>query len=251
MKTRISTVAMVAMVLAGTSIGAGASPSWAATPFDEANIFLELNDTDGDLGIHALIDGDPWKELELESPNGGEKLKVTANGSMRSHGLTELFFESAEPTFDEVAPSTFFRRFPAGMWKISGVTIDGKRLASTDLLRHVLAAPPENVEVSGIPAAEDCDVVPLPVVSEPVVISWDPVTTSHPEIGRTGRIKVVKYQLIVEREDDNLSVDLPPDVTEFELPEDFTGLADEFKFEIIVREASGNQTAVESCFEIQ
>jgi hypothetical protein len=40
-------------------------------------------------------------------------------------------------------------------------------------------------------------------------------------------------------------------VTEFEVPEDFTGLGDAFKFEIVVREETGNQTAVESCFEIE
>ena len=38
-------------------------------PFDEAEIFFELNNTDGDLGIHALIDGEPWKRLEIEDPN--------------------------------------------------------------------------------------------------------------------------------------------------------------------------------------
>jgi len=40
-------------------------------------------------------------------------------------------------------------------------------------------------------------------------------------------------------------------VTEVSVPEDFTALGEEFKFEILVREASGNQTAVESCFEIE
>jgi hypothetical protein len=251
MKTRMSRSAMVLVALAGSGIAAAAGPSWAATPFGEANVFLELNDTDGDLGLHALIDGDPWKELELESPDGGEKLKVTANGSLRNHGLTELFFESAEPPFDELSPNAFFRRFPAGMWEISGVTIDGEELESTDLLRHVLAAPPDNVTINGASAAEDCDAVPLPVVSEPVVIDWDPVTAAHPEIGRKGKITVERYELIVEREGAKFSVELPPEVTEFELPEDFTALGDDFKFEIIVREMSGNQTAIESCFEIE
>ena len=37
-------------------------------PFGEANLFFELNDTDGDLGIHALIDGEPWRRLEIEDP---------------------------------------------------------------------------------------------------------------------------------------------------------------------------------------
>jgi hypothetical protein len=65
---------------------------------------------------------------------------------------------------------------------------------------------------------------------------------------------VVKYQVVVEREEPTLlvfSVDLPPDVTEIEVPAGFIALGDAFKFEILVREASGNQTAVESCFEIE
>ncbi|MCI0529083.1 MAG: hypothetical protein L0Y56_16730, partial [Nitrospira sp.] len=48
-----------------------------------------------------------------------------------------------------------------------------------------------------------------------------------------------------------LSVDLPPGVTSLEVPESFTNLGEEFKFEILVREKSGNQTAVESCFELE
>ena len=35
-------------------------------PFDEAELFFELNNTDGDLGIHGKIDGDEWKRLEIE-----------------------------------------------------------------------------------------------------------------------------------------------------------------------------------------
>ena len=48
-----------------------------------------------------------------------------------------------------------------------------------------------------------------------------------------------------------MSVDLPPSVTELEVPAGFIALGDELKFEILVREASGNQTAEESCFEIE
>ena len=32
-------------------------------PFSVARVFFQLNDTDGDLGFHAVIDGDPWKSL--------------------------------------------------------------------------------------------------------------------------------------------------------------------------------------------
>jgi len=223
-------------------------------PFDEASIFLELNHTDGDLGIHAFVDGDAWAQLEIESPNEREQLKIMAKGSLRRHGLTELFFESDEPKFpDDLTLDEFFARFPAGEWEISGVTTEGDELESLVELSHVLAAPPANVMVNDQPAAESCDVRPLPVVREPVTIRWDTVTLSHPTVGEPGLVVVDRYQLIVERGEEELtfSVDLPPDVTSFALPEDLTALADEFKFEIIVRTDTGNQTAVESCFEIE
>ena len=226
-----------------------------AEPFDEARIYLELNDTDGDLGIHGLVDGDAWAQLEIESPNERQQLKLMAKGSMRQHGLTELFFESDEPKFpDELPLDEFFSRFPAGAWEISGVTIEGDELESVVELSHVLAAPPANVKLNDQEAAENCDVDPLPVVAEPVTIRWDPVTQSHPTIGAPGLIEVVQYQLVVEDEENEFpifSVELPSDVTSFELPEDFTALGEAFKFEIVVRTETGNQTAVESCFEIE
>ncbi|MHC4457759.1 MAG: hypothetical protein ACYS0I_11875 [Planctomycetota bacterium] len=234
-------------------------------PFAEANIFFELNNTDGDLGIHALIDGEPWKRLEIEDPRERGMLDIRVKGRLRRQGLTEIFFESAEPPFESddpsevtLTPERFFRRFPEGEYVIEGITIEGDELESTAELTHLLPAPPDNIEVAGITAAEDCDADPLPSVapsdSGSVTISWDPVTESHPELGRTGEpIEVVKYQVVVEREEPTLlifSVDLPPTATEVEIPGDFIALGDEFKFEILVREASGNQTAVESCFEV-
>ena len=44
-----------AVVSAGNGKDNGEEPE---IPFDEARLFFELNDTDGDLGIHGLIDGD-------------------------------------------------------------------------------------------------------------------------------------------------------------------------------------------------
>jgi len=105
-----------------------------------------------------------------------------------------------------------------------------------------------------------CDAADLPVVSEPVTLSWSAVTMSHPEIGTPGvAVNVQSYQVVgeIDRGDqtpDTLVFDalLPPDVTSFEFPEDFTGLADgEMKFEIVIKLDNGNQTAVESCFEIE
>src|SRR5918996_669718 len=216
--------------------------------FAEAELFLELNDTDGDLGIHASIDGEPWTDLKIEGPGERTLLYVLSRGRLRSQGLTQLFFESAEPSFDQLAPDQFFRRFPEGRYEIEGRLQDGREMESVAVLSHVLAAPPQNVTISGVPAAEDCDAPNLPIVSAPVTIDWDPVTQSHSELGRSGPVKVSRYQLFVEREGVKLSLDLPPGVTEFEVPTGITKLGDEFKFEIIVRPATANNTAIESCF---
>lgn len=80
--------------------------------FGEAQLYLELNHTDGDLGIHGLIDGDEWKSLEIEAPNEQLLMNVWVRNNLRLQGLTEIFFESAEPPFEEVSPATFFKHFP-------------------------------------------------------------------------------------------------------------------------------------------
>lgn len=229
--------------------------------FEEAHLYLELNDTDGDLGIHGLIDGGPWKYLEIEGPDERPLLNALIRGTLRRQGMTEFFFESAEPTFDELPPAVFFRRFPEGTYEIEGITLDGEELEGEVELSHVLAGPAGGVMVNDEAAAANCD-VELPTVSEPVSISWSAVTMSHPTLGTTGvPVTVQQYELVaeIEREDETPDVlvfkaDLPggEDSYSFELPEDFTGMADgEMKFEIVTKLDNGNQTAVESCFEIE
>ena len=242
-----------ALVAAGLVIGMTALIAAQGAPsetFEEAELFIELNDTDGDLGIHGSIDGEPWTMLAITAPDRRQVLQVAGQGNMRRQGLTQLFFESAEPTFDELEPEEFFDRFPEGTYRIVGRALEGGRITGTAVLSHVLAAPPSNVLVGGLPAAESCDAETLPTVAAPVTISWDPVTTSHPEIGKAGPVSIRRYQFIVEREGVNLSVDLPPTVTSFTIPTAITSLGDEFKFEIIARTDTGNNTAVESCFQV-
>ena len=78
------------------------TPAFADDPDEDeiewevAEVFFELNDTDGDLGIHALIDGEPWKRLTIEDTNERRILGVGVRGRLRRQGLTEIFFESAD-----------------------------------------------------------------------------------------------------------------------------------------------------------
>ena len=176
-------------------------------------------------------------------------LNISTGGQLRSQGLTQLFFESAEPSFDELDPADFFRRFPEGRYEIVGRAQEGGTIFSSAVLSHVMPAPPENILINRARAAGSCD-EPLPTVIAPVLIDWDPVTRSHAEIGKQGPITVSRYQLFVEREGVKLSLDLPPTMTEFEVPRAVTDLGKEFKFEIIVRTTTGNNTAIESCFRL-
>jgi hypothetical protein len=240
-------VVMLSLTLTSTP-----SAVWAAE-FSEAELYVELNNTDGDLGIHGSIDGGAYSRLEIEDPTERKILVLRAVGRLARQGLTQLFFESAEPKFDELAPAEFFRRFPEGTYEIEAVSLTGEEIEGSVVFSHVLAAPVGNITIAGIPAAENCDADPLPAVNgdESVIIDWDPVTTSHPTIGKTGPVEIVRYQFFVEREGVKIAVDLPPTVTQFEVPADILDLGDEFKFEIIARTASGNNTAIENCFTLQ
>ena len=72
-----------------------------ATPFPVASVFFELNNSAGDLGIHGEIDGGPWTTLEIEGPGDRKLLSLVSKGRLRTQGMTQLAFESAEPPFKE------------------------------------------------------------------------------------------------------------------------------------------------------
>lgn len=241
-----------ALLVWGTAVG----PSTAqgrSTPFPVAQLFFELNDSDGDLGIHAEIDGGPWVTLEISGPGDRQLLDIVSSSRLRTQGLTQLAFESAEPSFDELDPADFFRRFPEGRYEIKARLQGGGALASTVALSHVLAAPAANITVAGLATSENCDAEPLPSVpaSAAVQFDWDPVTESHPTIGLAGPVDISRYQFFVELAGRKLSVDLPPTQTEYVVPFSDADRGQRVKFEIIARTTTGNNTAVETCFDLQ
>ena len=252
MKKHTCRLHVFGMTIGALTLGAAAPAAW-AVKFPEAELFFELNDSAGDLGIHASIDGPPWNKLTITDPNKHLILNIRPKGRLARQGLTQLFIESAEPSFDELAPEKFFRRFPEGPYIVRAPTLDGGQLRSTVRLSHVMAARPGNIVVNGVPAV-DCDAAPFPTVSAPVIVDWDPVTTSHPEIGKPGPVEIVRYQFFVEQPGVTgfkVSVDLPPSETQFEIPAAILALSTDFKYEVIARTASGNNTAVEACFTLE
>ena len=215
-------------------------------PFEEARLFFELNDTDGDLGIHGKIDGDEWKYLEIEDPRDRKMMHIWVRGRLRRQGLTELFFESAEPTFDELNPERFFRRFPEGEYDIEGYTLDGEERESEVYLSHIIPAAPGDVTINGTAAPEDCD-AELPVIDPAggVTLSWGQVDSSHASLGAPLGDKVLPvryYEVVVEIDETDFKSTsiIPPgdgDTVSWTLPEAFFSLSEEgeYKFEILVR----------------
>ena len=216
-------------------------------PFTEAQVLLQLNDTDGDLGFHARIDGEPWTRLYIEDPREKTLLKLHLKGRLKRQGLTEFAFESAEPTFDELDPKVFFKRFPEGEYEIEGRALEGGEMESTSVLSHVIPAAPANLMVSGEPAPEDCD-GDIPVASDPIVISWDPVESSHADLGKPGDIEVDSYEVAIEGETIDITLDVEGDVTEVELAPWTIPAGEEVKYQVLVREGRGNESSSESCF---
>ncbi len=262
--------------------------------FDEAYLYFELNDTDGDLGIHGKVDGDAWRRVAIEGPNDRKILNITARSGLRRQGLTELFFESAEPCFptdpeceDPLDPEVFFARFPEGAYEWEGLTLDYEEIEGEVYLSQRIPAAPVVASVGEdlAPAADECwD----PGDVDEVVIDWDPVTHTHASLGSDtnaplGDNSVLYYEFVVEVDDTEYKTTalIPPEVTAWTVPGEFIELAagltvededtgmevpvEEIKFEIIVRVETGeqedddgeiidsrpgNQSAVESCFDL-
>lgn len=86
-------------------------------------------------------------------------MQVKIFGKLRKQGLTELFFESAEPKFDELNPMDFFERFPQGEYEIEGKTLDGEEIEGEVELSHVLPAAPAEIELT---YAIECEAPDIP-----------------------------------------------------------------------------------------
>lgn len=233
-----------AATVAGVLI-AMASAAWAQGKFDELKVIIEINATDGDAGFQAKGDAEGWKEVRIYNPDGRKQFDVKAFGGLREQGLTEIFFESEEPSCDELPLLEFLERFPAGEYLWTGKTENGGKLEGEAILTHLLPAAPD------ITAPAEGSILDS---SQPVVISWqegeglgecdpgDAFDLKEPEA-------LFGFQVIVEREEPAplmvLSVDLPSDAASLTIPPEFLEEGAIYKFEVLAIEARGSEDEVE------
>lgn len=227
------------ILVAGVALSVTAPALWALAPPD-AKIIIELNATDEDAGLQIFFDGPGWKWLEVFDPNGEMIFNVTSSGGVLEQGVTELFFESEEPSLDELPLDEFFDRFPEGQYTFVASTLDGQILRGKARLTHSIPDGPELLSPE-----EDAEVDP-----NDTIIEWAPVEDPPGS-------KIVGYQVIVSQEGsghsgvDNFSVDLPPTTTSVTVPPEFLQAKTNYKFEVLAIETSGNQTISERTFKTQ
>jgi len=226
--------------LAVVAVAASAPLLW-AIPFSQSTIIIEVNSTAGDGGIQIFLDAVGWNRLEITDPMGERIFEVSGNGSVGTTGVTELFFESAEPSFQDLPLNELLARFGEGRYNFDGTTVDGRNLNGKATLKHNIPAGP-----TVISPANGATLNP----SFPVLVDWDPVTSQFP--GTTLPVTIAGYQVIVERVRPQpliaFSVHLPATVTQVTVPAEFIQANAEYKFEVLAIEASGNQTITESGF---
>jgi len=224
-------------VVATTSISLMmASASWARRLAD-AEIFIEINATDGDAGIHLFLDGEGWDRMRVFDPDGQQILDFAGHGSVGIQGITELAFESAEPSFEEQPLEDFLALFPEGIYRFEGTTTEGKLLRGRARLTHaipeapVLLSPADGEVVDTENAVFEWALVPDPPGSE-----------------------IVGYEVIVIAEEPPLgefSAEVSPTTTSITAPAGFMVSGSVYKWEVLAIEASGNQTISEAEFETE
>jgi hypothetical protein len=226
-------ISVVALVL-----GVVAPELWAKdeVTLTDAKVFIEFNATAQDAGIQIFLDGEQWKKLKIVSPAGRKIFVVQGKGSVKRLGLTELHFESEEPSLDELPIEELFALFPEGQYRFAGRTIEGDKVTGTATFTHDIPDGP--VVVS--PA------VGAMVNRDDTVITWNEVTTP-------AGIEIVGYQVTVVQEQPvpvrEFVVDLPADATSVKVPPEFLQAGGHYFLEVLAIEAGGNQTITEGSFE--
>ena len=131
---------------------------------EEARIFIEYNLSGNDLGFHVFLDGEDWTDLKIYDPTGTKIFDVSASGGYRRLGLTELFFEGAEPNLSEFPLAELLTGFPEGEYSFIGKTIDNEKIVGTATLTH---------NVPDAPAAS----TRTASCGNTIDITWTPVNT--------------------------------------------------------------------------
>ena len=249
-------VPVVALIL-----GAAVPELWAdddgdELEFEETWFNIEFNASDEDLGVRGFVDGDPWKEVEIEDPNGRTIAKIKAKKSLADQGFAELFFESGEPMLGDgdFSIETFFGRFPEGTYEFEGETIEGDEVEGEAEFTHVIPCPPENLLATGSNTTVDPIVITWTLVSQEVALENSGPGSVVCKTVEESEIIIVGYRVEVEWEEvldveeiaHKFGIDLNAHQNYVTVPPEFIPEDQDFQYEVLAIEVSGNQTITEA-----
>ncbi len=202
-------------------------------PLSIAKVYFEYNASANDLGVHIMLDGEDWKEMKIYGPHGTRIFEVAGKGPYKSLGMTELFFEGAEPSLDEFPLEDLLDLFPQGEYEFEGKTVDGDEIEGVGRLSHAI---PDGPEV-------EAEVGP----GDALLIRWDAVH-APPEGFPDEAVQVVGYQVIVGL----FQVTLPATADRVTVPPEFVAAlaSGVHAFEVLAIDRSGNQSITEGTFTI-
>jgi hypothetical protein len=223
-----------------------ATGSAADVPLKDAKLNIEHNATDKDTGFQGFIDSEGWRRLEVRGP-AGDVAAFEGRGSLGELGLTELFFETAEPENAKVPIDQMLAKLPEGNYMIAGPgqengTSTGQT-SGTAWLTHDIPAGPKLV------SPREGARVPV----RGVVARWRPVSKTI----SAKPVRIIAYQLIIEKDVEphrhmigkfGLSMYLPRSVTRIEVPNGFLQRRTAYNWEVLAIERSGNQTLSSGSF---
>jgi hypothetical protein len=201
----------------------GANATGETVEFADAQLFFELNSTDNDLGLQLFLDTDDgWKRVRVLDPSRQEMLVFETAGELSHLGLTELRFESSEPS-----PAEVLALFPAGEYRFRGRTVEGDQLASNATLSHEFNPPPTF-------SPSDGEVVD----PKNTIVEWNAPGAEQVEV-------------IIEQDErgDVLDITMSGDVRRLRVPAQFLVPGLEYKLEILSIGENGNRVISESTFE--
>jgi hypothetical protein len=198
-----------------------ADATGASVPFPDAELFFEFNSTDNDLGLQLFLDSDGWKRVRVLDPGGNEIVLIQAEGKLARLGITELRFESAEPSPEEV-----LALFPPGKYRFRGRSVEGDLLASNVILSH--------------------DFPPAPTFSP----SGGEVVDPRQTVVEWNTPGAEQVELIIEQDELGhvLDITLSASTKRLRVPPQFLTPKMEYKIEVLSISENGNRIIAESTF---
>lgn len=248
---KIAAVAATAPLLAGSLVTAGHAAGGQSVEtegqaarkvvkIEDARLKFEINATDGDGGVQLFLDAEQWRRMSIFDKSGRRIFSTETKGIMAEQGGTELFLESAEPTFDELSLEKLLARWPAGRYNFRGRGLNGETYVGSARLTHDLPDGPVLVSPIGGAAPQDPD---------HTVVRWRRVSPANGS-------PIIGYQVLVVEPDTGikslpkvtLDVMMPPTANRLEVPPGFLQPGTEYEWEVLAIERGGNQTLSSSTF---